>query len=111
MGNRGTIRGLGAPRARRSSHQNAGPKRSLFQLDRPSTKGARHAVVNLVLALHPDDHLTIPDLVRSLLGASEPAGAELECAVRDLVSEGLLSIKRSRLWPTSAVLGSLRSDP
>jgi hypothetical protein len=61
----------------------------------------RHAVLQYVLVLHPARHLTIPDLIREMHAGSASFGqhAELECAVRDLVAEGLLLCEKSVLMP------------
>ena len=68
----------------------------------------RRAVLDHILALHPHRHLRIPALVQEMLAGSAHfgGGAELECAIRDCVCKGLLSIKRGRLWPTQLALES-----
>ena len=62
-------------------------------------------VLTFVLTLHPD-HLTIPDLARSLNG--EPSGFKrpdaVERAVRDLVGVGLIVIDGGVVQPTAAAL-------
>ena len=92
------------PRCRRSAHQRSGAVRGVVLVDRLSAEEARSAVLERVLLLHPTTHLTIPTLVSSLLDSPERGGAELECAVRDSVGEGLLGLKRGLLWPTSLAL-------
>ncbi len=66
----------------------------------------RRAVLDYVLALHPQQHLTIPVLVREMqAGAFDfGEGSEFECAIRDCVSEGLIEVEGGRLWPTQLVL-------
>lgn len=68
----------------------------------------RQAVLDYVLTLHPKQHLTIPALVREMQAGMFDfgEGTELECAVRDCVGEGLLSIERGQLRPTQLALES-----
>jgi hypothetical protein len=62
-------------------------------------------VLTFVLTLNPD-HLTIPDLARSL--NTEPRDFKrpdaVERAVRDLTGVGLLEIGSGRVQPTAAAL-------
>lgn len=60
-------------------------------------------VLDYVLALHPERHLTIPALVEAVLDKDSPdfgCGSELECAIRDYVSEGVLRLNAGEVWPT-----------
>lgn len=103
---RNAMGGREMPRRRRGNHQCGGAVSDFPPLDHLDPEWARHAVLELVLALHPQRHLTIPALVSSMLDLPECGGAELERAVRDCVGEGFLWLKRGHLWPTLLALES-----
>jgi hypothetical protein len=71
----------------------------------------RRAVLDYVLVLHPQQHLTIPVLIREMqAGALDfGEGPELECAIRDCVGDQLIEIEGGRLWPTQLALEAERA--
>lgn len=63
-------------------------------------------VIDHVLILHPETHLTIPGLVGEILAgcADFSPGGEFERAVRDLVCAGSLRCEGGRVFPSDALL-------
>lgn len=90
------------PRRRRvnNTRQRGGAAYDGSPLLKPTDSAYR--ILDHILTLHPNSHLTIPALVREILGTSEASdsGMEVECAIRDNVSGGTLCLKAGVLWPT-----------
>ena len=102
------------PRRHRDTRQYGGAAYGGTLLSEPNTERTGLALLRHVLVRHPKQHLTIPALVEAVLGRDSPDfgyGAELECAIRDYVSEGILWLKGGEVWPTQLAFDSVGATP